>query len=121
VACEFPYRCGRVTLRTATSIYFTFYIIILKVLKPIVFVISHFHTRVPIVVHNCRRHTQRKKGKSSPYWIDERRLPDLIPDVGSQPAGDVSHKPGVRLPLLSARPAVTLVTLKKAATSFAAW
>ena len=40
---------------------------------------------------------------------------------GSQPAGDVSHKPGGRLPLLSARPAVTLATLKRAATNFAAW
>ena len=32
---------------------------------------------------------------------------ELIPVLGSQPAGDVSHKPGGRLPLLSARPAVT--------------
>jgi len=40
---------------------------------------------------------------------------------GSQPAGDVSHKPGGRLPLLSARPTVTIATLKKAATNFAAW
>ena len=31
------------------------------------------------------------------------------------------HKPGGRLPLLSARPAVTLATLKRAATNFAAW
>ena len=31
-----------------------------------------------------------------------------------------SHKPGGRLSLLSARPAVTFATLKKAATSFAA-
>jgi len=45
----------------------------------------------------------------------------LIPVLGSQPAGDVSHKPGGRLPLLSARPAVTPATLKKAATNFAAW
>jgi len=36
----------------------------------------------------------------------------------SQPAGEVSHKPGGRLPLLSARPAVTSVTLKRAATNF---
>ena len=35
------------------------------------------------------------------------RFPKLIPVLGSQPAGDVSHKPGGRLPLLSARPAVT--------------
>jgi len=33
----------------------------------------------------------------------------------------VSHKPGGRLPLLSAMPAVTLATLKRAATNFAAW
>jgi len=32
-----------------------------------------------------------------------------------------SHKPGARLPLLSARPAVTLRTLKRVATNFAAW
>ena len=47
------------------------------------------------------------KGKGSPYSITERRVPDLIPVLGSPPAGDVSHKPGGRLPLLSARPAVT--------------
>ena len=37
--------------------------------------------------------------------------------LGSQPAGDVSHKPGGRLPLLSARPAVTPATLKWAAAN----
>ena len=26
-------------------------------------------------------------------------VPELIPVLGSQPAGDMSHKPGVRLPL----------------------
>jgi len=62
-----------------------------------------------------------KKGKGSPYSITERRVPDLIPVLGSQPAGDVSHKPGSRLPLLSTRPAVTLATLKRVATNFAAW
>ena len=36
-----------------------------------------------------------------------------MPVFGSQPAGDVSHKPGGRLPLISARPAVTLATLKR--------
>ena len=35
------------------------------------------------------------------------RVPELIPVLGSQPAGDRSHKPGCRLPLLSACPAVT--------------
>ena len=61
-----------------------------------------------------------KKGKGSPYSIVERVVPELIPVLGSQPAGDVSHKPGGRLPLLSTRPAVTLATLKRAATSVAA-
>jgi len=49
------------------------------------------------------------------------QLPELIPVLGSQPAGDVCHKPGGRLQLLSARPAVTLATLKRAATNFTAW
>ena len=50
-------------------------------------------------------------------------VPELIPVLGSQPAGDVSRKPGGRLPLLSARPAVTPppATVKRAATGFAAW
>ena len=61
------------------------------------------------------------KGKGSPYSITERRVPELIPVFGSQPAGDVSHKPGCRLSLLSARPAVALATIKRAATNFAAW
>jgi len=38
----------------------------------------------------------------------------MIPVLGSQHAGDMSHKPGSKLPLLSARPAVTLATLKRA-------
>ena len=58
---------------------------------------------------------------ASPYSTTERRVPQLIPVLGSQPAGDASHEPGGRLPLLSARPAVTLSTLKRAAASFAAW
>jgi len=49
------------------------------------------------------------------------RVLELIPVLGSQPAGDVSHKPGSMLPVFSARPAVTLATLKRYATSFAAW
>jgi len=57
--------------------------------------------------------------KGSPYTITERRVPELIPVLGSQPAGVVSHKPGGKLPLLSARPAVTPATLKRTATSFA--
>jgi len=59
--------------------------------------------------------------KGSPYSITERRVPELIPVLGCQrPAGDVSHKPSSRLPLLAARPAC-LATLTRAATSFAAW
>ena len=42
-------------------------------------------------------------------------MPELIPVLGSQPAGDVSHKPDGTLPLLSTRPAVTPATSKRAA------
>jgi len=59
--------------------------------------------------------------KGSLYSITERMVPELIPVLGSQPAGDVSRKPGGRLPLLSARPDVILATIKRAATNFAAW
>ena len=62
-------------------------------------------------------HRTAKKGKGSPYSTTERRVPELIPVLGSQPAGDVSHKPGGRLPLLSARSAVTLAAVKRAATN----
>ena len=61
------------------------------------------------------------KGKGSPYSVTERRVPELIPVLGSQPAVDVSQKPGGRLPLLSARLAVNPATIKRAATNFAAW
>jgi len=53
--------------------------------------------------------------------VTECMVPELIPVLGSQPAGDVSHKHDSRLQLLSARPAVTLTTLQRAATNFAAW
>jgi len=74
--------------------------------------------RVENCCHSC---IAASKGKGSPYSITERRVPELTPVLGSQPAGDVSHKPGGRLLSLSARPIVTLVTLKRAATVFAAW
>jgi len=64
---------------------------------------------------------KHRKKPILPYSITERRVPELIPVLSSQPAGDVSHKPGGRLPLLSARPAVTIATRERAATSFAAW
>jgi len=54
----------------------------------------------------CTKSSQCKKGR--PYAITERRVVELIPVLGRQPAGDVSHKPGGRLPLLSARPPATL-------------
>ena len=76
------------------------------------------HSQVVCVFYKLN---YRKKGKGSPYSITERRVPERIPVLGSQPAGDVSHKPGGRLPLLSARPAVTPATLKRAATNFTAW
>jgi len=54
-----------------------------------------------------------KKGKDSPYSITERRVPQLIPVLGSQPAADVNHKPDDR--------ASRLPLVKRAATNFAAW
>jgi len=59
--------------------------------------------------------------KCSPYSINKRRVPELIPVLGNQPPGNVSHKPGGRLPLLSTKPAFTPATLKRDATNFAAW
>ena len=78
-------------------------------------------TRISTTTHQpaVGNYAIEKKVKGSPYSITERRVPELIPVIGSQPAGDVSHKPGGRLSLLSARPAVTLATLKRAATNFA--
>ena len=82
------------------------------------------HTRTIVNIGSFASHElngaalrELQKGKGSPYSITERRVPDLIPVLGSQPAGDVSHKPGGRLPLLFARPAVTPATLKRAATN----
>jgi len=70
--------------------------------------------------HLCRglshflllRYSVKGGGKGSRYSIRECRVPDLIPVLGSQPAGDMSHKPGSRLPLLSTKPAVTLKPLR---------
>jgi len=78
-------------------------------------------TFAPANAHAPTGYTHVKKGKGSPYSIAERRVPELTPVLSSQPAGDVSHKPGGSLPLLSARPVVTPATLKRAATSFVAW
>jgi len=40
--------------------------------------------------------------KGSPISQNERRVPELISVLGSQPAGDRSHKPGGRLSHLRA-------------------
>jgi len=69
----------------------------------------------------CLQFRILKQVKGSPYSSSERRVPELITVLGIKPAGDVSHQPGGRLPLPSARLAVTPATLKRAATSFAAW
>ena len=62
-----------------------------------------------------------KKVKVAHTGLPEPRVPELILVLGSQPAGDMSHKPSGRLPLLSSMPAVIPATLKRAATNFAAW
>ena len=72
-----------------------------------------------ILCNNYNPNQNTKKG--SPYSITERRVPKLITVLGSQPSVDVNHKPDGRLPLLSARAALTPATLKRAATNFAAW
>ena len=54
----------------------------------------------------------KDKGRGSPCSITGRMVAELIPVLGSQPTRDVSHKPGGKLPLLSARPTVTLATIK---------
>jgi len=82
------------------------------------------------LLRNYYRVTDRKRLKrfykvkvkvAAPYSITERMVPELILVSGSQPAGDVSHKPGGRLPLLSARLAVTPATHKRAFVNFDAW
>ena len=92
---------------------------------------SDFCNWLPFFARHCGKQTsfvklrgegkKSEKCKESQYSITDSRVPELIPVLGSQPAGDVSHKPGGRLPILSARPAVTLATLKRAATNFVAW
>jgi len=67
------------------------------------------------------QHYMKHYINGSPYSITERRVSEIIPVLCSQPANDVSHKPGGRLPLLSARPAVSRATRKRADTNFAAW
>ena len=80
-----------------------------------------WNTRCTMPPPHLLPHPTLKKVKFSPYSNTERWFPELIPVLRSQPANDVSHKPGGRLPLLSARPTVTPATLKRATTNFAAW
>jgi len=82
---------------------------------------SNLPKSIPLKPITRCQSTEGHKGKGSPYSITGHRVPELISVLGSQPAGDVSHKPGGRLPLLSTRPVVTAATLKRAATSFVAW
>jgi len=60
------------------------------------------------------------EGKGSPYSITERRVPELIPVLGSQPAGDVNHipavgchyfLPGLQLPLQPLRGLLSVLLL----------
>jgi len=48
------------------------------------------------------------KGKGSTYSTAEHKLAELIPVLGSQPAGEVNQT-GSRLPLLFARPTLILI------------
>jgi len=72
----------------------------------------HHSTASPQTATFCAPvHTHTGKRKGSLYSVAERWVPELTLVLGSQPAGDVSHKPGGRLPLLSSKPAVTPATL----------
>jgi len=82
--------------------------------------LSHGQGQSPLTRGWRYRTARDAKGKGSPCSTTERRVPELMPVLGSQPAGDVNHKPDGRLPLLFARPAVTPAPLKRAATNFAA-
>ena len=55
--------------------------------------VTESHRRLLRRSMSCR---SSKKGKGSAYSITERRVAELISVLGSQPAGDVSHKPGDR-------------------------
>ena len=80
--------------------------------RVVVHVVGKNHFAYRIYNESVWRVAMSKKGKGSPYSTAERRVPELIPVLGSQPADDVSHKPGGRLPLLTARPAVTVEGLR---------
>jgi len=63
----------------------------------------------------------RVKDKGNSYSIAERRVPELIPVPGSQPAGDVNHKPGgIGCHYFPPGQHYTLATFTRAATNFAA-
>ena len=66
-------------------------------------------TRFPRPVDRLQHLLLINKSKGSPYSIAERRVPELIVVLGSQPAGDVSHKPGGRLQCFITFSALTLL------------
>ena len=77
--------------------------------------VSRFHSALLTgITRNSAAPARRALSPLSAFRSGSRSL-------DSQPAGDVSHKPGGRLPLLSARLAVTLATFKRAANNFVAW
>jgi len=59
--------------------------------------------------------TAHKNGKGSPYLITEHRVPELIPVLGSQPAGDVINL------AVGCRYFPPGLQIQRAATNFAAW
>jgi len=76
-------------------------------LEYVIFAIGNSQVRLPR--ERCVKTLQVKVAHTRVPSVE---VPDLIPVLGSQPAGDVSYKPGGRLPLFSARPAVTLATIR---------
>ena len=73
-------------------------------------------------VPRCQRICSKKVKVAHPHSITERRVPELISVLCSQPAGDVSHKnPAVGCHYFRPGPQLPPATLKRAAASFAAW
>jgi len=83
----------------------------------------HFAPYIRLSLTDRQKHDCLCKDKSSPYSITERRVPELIPVIGSQPAGDVIViNPAVGCYYFLPGPQLrTPATLKRVATNFAAW
>ena len=120
--CNIPWVLTQISLTCETVISTQIFHQFIGKVRQFTYLLTCYHLQDPYTKVSIKFCIHKvKKGNGSPYSITKRRVPELILVLGNQPAGDVSHKPGGWLPLLSVRPAVTPTTLKRAATNFAAW